>query len=70
MHPTAPNEQDVEQATILYADPAFGCLHCVEVGCVADISEEHTASIIKEVRRSHDDVPLPHGAIIWKQDQH
>jgi hypothetical protein len=30
----------------LPVDPAFGCLHCVEVGCVAIISEEHPASII------------------------
>jgi hypothetical protein len=23
------------------ADAAFGCWHCVEMGCVADISEDH-----------------------------
>jgi hypothetical protein len=26
------------------ADPVFGCWHCVEVGCVADVSEEHCTS--------------------------
>jgi hypothetical protein len=32
-------------------DPHFGSLHCVEVGCVASVSEEHTASIIKAEMR-------------------
>lgn len=32
---------------ILDADHAFGGWHLVEVGCVANASEEHTASIMR-----------------------
>jgi hypothetical protein len=39
-------------SNIFYVDPAFGCWHHVEVGCVTDISEDHSASIIRaEVRK-------------------
>jgi hypothetical protein len=41
---------------INFVDPAFKCLHFVEVGCVANVSEELSL--------------LPHGASNEKQDQH
>jgi hypothetical protein len=36
----------INNLTIIRVDPGFSCFHRVDVGCVADVSEEHTAFII------------------------
>jgi hypothetical protein len=47
--------------TDVNADHAVGCLHHVEVDCVVDISEEHTASIIRtEVRSAGSTLTMTH----------
>jgi hypothetical protein len=30
---------------VVDVDPSLGCLHCVNMGSVADVSEEHTLSV-------------------------
>jgi hypothetical protein len=42
----------ISRLLILNADPAFWCWHHMEVGCDANVSEEHTASIIRAEVRS------------------
>jgi hypothetical protein len=38
--------------SVFNVDPASGCWNYMEVGCVADVSEEHTASRIRSVEQS------------------
>jgi hypothetical protein len=36
----------LDKLDLINADLAFGCWYHVDVSCVADVSEEHTASMI------------------------